>query len=58
VCSIEEITKIVNEVSNKQIDWIREKSLLARNAAITEYSEETFLRNMKKHIKFICEKSL
>ena len=57
-CSIGEITKIVNEVSNKPIDWIREKSLLARKAAITDYSEETFLNNLKNHIKFIIGKTL
>ena len=56
-CSIEEITKVINDVSNKPIDWIREKSLLARNAAITEYSEETFLNDLKNHIEYITGKA-
>ncbi len=56
-CSIKDITKVINDVSNKPIDWIREKSLLARKAAITDYSEETFLNNLKNHIKHIIEKA-
>ena len=56
-CSIEDITKVINDVSNKSIDWIREKSLLVRKVAITDYSEETFLNNLKKHIKHIIEKA-
>ncbi len=56
-CSIENITRVINNVSNKPIDWIKEKSLLARKAAITNYSEETFLNNLKNHIKYIIEKT-
>lgn len=56
-CTVEEIVKIINDVSNKPLSWLKEKSKLTRMAAITEYSEEKFLKNMKASILRIVETS-
>ena len=56
-CSIEEIIKTINEVSDKSIEWLNEKTLLSSQAAITYYSEDVFLNNLKEHIRYIVEKT-
>lgn len=54
-CTVEEIVKIVDEVSNKPLNWIKEKSVLTRKVAVTDYSEEAFIKNMKNNILKIIE---
>jgi glycosyltransferase involved in cell wall biosynthesis len=56
-CTVEEINKVVEEVSNKPLNWIKEKSLLTRKAAVTDFSEENFIKNMKYNIAKIIEVS-
>ena len=56
-CTTEEIINVVEEVSNKPLYWIKEKSLLTKNAIPDNYSEESFLRNLKENIQTIIEAS-
>lgn len=56
-CTVDEITKVVIEVSNKPVSWIKEKSHLARKTALCDYSEEMFIKNMKKNIEKIILKA-
>ena len=51
--TIEEIEKAVEKVSNKPLDWIKEKSDVARKIAVTDYSEKAFVENMKMNIETI-----
>lgn len=56
-CTVEEISEIVDDLSNKPISWIKEKSELTRKAALIDFSEKKFLENMKNNIVKIIEKS-
>lgn len=53
-CNIVEIINVVKDVSQRSPDWCEEMSKKTRHAAITEYSEDAFLRNMKNAIQVIC----
>lgn len=56
-CKVDEIIQVIENASNKPPRWIKEKSFLTRKAAITEYSEEAFIKNMKHNIIKIVEES-
>lgn len=52
-CSIEEILRVVQEVSRKSPEWYRERSIRTRNNALQYYTKERFLQSMKDAIEYI-----
>ena len=50
-CSIDEIGKVVQDLSQRPPEWCEEMSRRTRRAALTEFSESAFLANMKKAIE-------
>ena len=52
-CSIEEIGKVVNNLSQRSPEWCEAMSRRTRKAALAEFSEDAFLRNMKAAIERI-----
>lgn len=62
-CSIDEIVKVVQDLSQHSPQWCEEMSRRTRQVAVTEFSEAAFLRNMKAAIEHViaigvsvCEK--
>jgi len=56
-CSIQEIIEVVQELSQRSPEWVKKMSSRTRKVALTDFSETSFLRNMKKAIqKVITEK--
>ncbi len=55
-CSLEELTEIIKDLSQRAPEWCEEMSYRTRNISAKEYSEATFLENMKNAIKFIIDK--
>lgn len=53
VSSIDEIIKVVRDVSQRPPKWVKEMSRRTREVAIREYSVDAFLRNMKNAIQHI-----
>ena len=56
LCAIEEIRKVVQELSTYSADRCCEISLRARKAAVTNFSESEFSRSMKEAIESIVER--
>ncbi len=52
-CSVEEIYRVVQEVSKKPVEWCREKSIRTRYIAQKYYTEERFLANFKGAVEYI-----
>jgi glycosyltransferase involved in cell wall biosynthesis len=52
-CSVEEIIKIVRDLSQRSSEWCEEMSRRTRKAAIAKFSEKVFLHNMKEAIQHI-----
>ncbi|RJR27571.1 glycosyltransferase family 1 protein [candidate division WWE3 bacterium] len=57
-CSIDEIVKVVQDVSQRPPKWHEEMSYRTRKAAVTEFSEAAFLRNMKDAIQKVIAQKL
>jgi glycosyltransferase involved in cell wall biosynthesis len=53
--SIDEIVKVVQKLSKIPPEYCEEMSRKTRHAALTEYSEHSFLKNMKQAIQTITE---
>lgn len=53
--TIEEITNVVNEISQKPIEWFKEKSELVLKEIAENYTPERFLENMKNAIQTIIQ---
>ncbi|MDO9464750.1 MAG: glycosyltransferase [bacterium] len=56
-CCIKEIVETVQDLSQRSPKWCKETSQRTHKIAITDYSEETFLSNLRNHIKHIIEKA-
>jgi len=54
-CSIEEIKEVVQDLSHRPPEWCKEVSMRTMQAALTQFSEENFLRNMKNAIQDIVQ---
>jgi glycosyltransferase involved in cell wall biosynthesis len=52
-CSVDEIVAVVTDLRRRPPEWCAEMSRRARRAAVADYSEEGFLRNMKSAIRTI-----
>lgn len=52
-CAVEEIIKVVQDLSQRPADWVKEMSLRTRRAAVTEFSEGAFLQNYKDAIQHV-----
>lgn len=55
-CSIKEVAKIVGDLSQRSAEWCQEMSRRTRKAALSGFSEENFLKNMKKAIRSAVER--
>ena len=55
-CSIEEIIKVAQNLLQQPPEWVKEMSSRTRKAAITDFSENAFLRNMKGAIQVIIKR--
>lgn len=54
--TVEEIIKVVNDVSHKPTKWYEERSRLVHNEISENYSEEKFILNMKNAIQTIFKR--
>jgi hypothetical protein len=52
-CSVEEIHRVVQEVSRKPVEWYRERSIRTRYTAQKYYTEERFLANFRDAVEYI-----
>lgn len=52
-CSIEEIVEVIQDLSQRSPEWCEEMSRRTRKAAVTEFSEAAFLRNMRDAIQCV-----
>ena len=50
-CSIDEIVSVVRDLSQRSPEWCEEMSRRTRKAAVTEFSETVFLRNLRNAIQ-------
>jgi len=50
-CSVDEITRVITDLSRKSPDWCADRSRRAREAALNKFSETAFHENMKKNIE-------
>lgn len=55
-CQIEEIINVIQDLSQRSPEWCKDMSLLVQTVAASEFSEEAFLKNMKKGIEYIIKK--
>ncbi len=55
--SVEEIARTVREVSAKPAEWHREHSIKARQAALRDYSQQAFEKNLRAGIEHVISRS-
>ena len=54
-CTTDDIKRVVGDVAQRPIGWHEAMSRVTRQAAITDYTEEAFVRNVKAAITSILE---
>ena len=54
-CSIEEIVRVVRDVSQRPPEWCEDMSARTRDVAIAQFSETAFHRNMSEAIQHIVD---
>jgi glycosyltransferase involved in cell wall biosynthesis len=55
-CSIEEIATVVKDLSQRPPEWCEEMSRRTRKAALTDFSENAFSRNMRSAIECVISR--
>jgi hypothetical protein len=55
-CSIEVLVAVVKDLSERTSEWCAEMSKRTRKAALADFSEITFLQNMRAAIKHVISK--
>ncbi len=54
-CSIENISRVVDQISNHDVQWYKQKSLKSREEAMKRFSQKLFRNRLKQHISNIID---